>query len=57
MEEHVMHNDYPKERVNALDSNENMVCFFCKKPVKEINDKLEAHAPDCKYRLKKQAKN
>jgi hypothetical protein len=49
-----IYNDYPKERVDPLDSNEGMVCFFCKKPVKEINDTLEGHASDCKYRVKKQ---
>lgn len=46
--------DYPKERPDLLSSNKDMVCFFCKKPAKEINDTLEGHAPDCKYRVNKQ---
>lgn len=49
------YSDYPKERADALASNEDLVCFFCKKPAKEINDTLEGHAADCKYRLKKQS--
>ncbi len=49
------YSDYPKERPDPLASNEDQVCFFCKRPVKEIKDTLEGHASDCKYRLKKQA--
>lgn len=47
--------DYPKERINSDDTNEDMVCFFCKTPVKNIQDKLENHQPECKYRIKKEA--
>ena len=46
--------DYLKERLSAADTNEDMVCFFCKTPVKEIQGNLEKHKPDCKYRLKKE---
>jgi hypothetical protein len=50
-----IYNNYPKERPDPLASNEDLVCFFCKKPVKEIKDTLTGHSPDCKYRLKKQS--
>ena len=49
------YNDYPKERIDPSHSNDQQVCFFCKRPVSEIDGKLENHAPDCKYRLKKEA--
>lgn len=50
------YSDYPKERQDPLDAaNEKMVCFFCKKPVKEIADTLSGHDPSCKYRKKKEA--
>jgi hypothetical protein len=48
------YSNYPKERKDPLDTNEELVCFFCKKPVKEINDTLTGHSLDCKYRLKHQ---
>lgn len=49
--------DYPTERTSADKTNENMVCFFCKTPVKDIQGKLETHKPDCKYRIKKEESN
>lgn len=49
------YNDYPKERLDPLGSNEDLVCFFCKKTEKAIDGKLENHSPDCKWRLKKEA--
>ncbi len=49
------YNDYPKERLDPLSSNEDMVCFFCKRPEKEIAGKLENHAPSCKWRQKKES--
>jgi hypothetical protein len=45
--------DYPKERLNPEDSNDDMVCFFCKTPVKTIQGKLENHANNCTYRKQK----
>jgi len=49
------YNDYPKQRINPDDDkNAQLVCMFCKRPESEINGRLEGHAPDCKYRLKKQ---
>jgi hypothetical protein len=47
--------DYPKERADALHSNDEMVCFFCKKPAAEINDTLEGHDVNCVWRKKKEA--
>lgn len=49
------YNDYPMERIDPSHSNDQQVCFFCKKSVAEIDGKLENHAPDCKYRIKKEA--
>lgn len=49
------YNDYPKSRDEAHHTNDDMVCFFCGKPVSEINGILENHELDCKYRLKKEA--
>ena len=49
------HSDYPKERLDPLSTNEDLVCFFCKRPEKEINDTLSGHSPDCKYRQRKEA--
>ncbi len=46
--------DYPRERINAKDTNEDMVCFFCKTPVSEIQGDLEKHKSNCKYRIKKE---
>ena len=48
------YDDYPIERCNSLDTNKEMVCFFCKTPVSQINGKLENHKSDCKYRIKKE---
>jgi hypothetical protein len=45
--------DYPKERLNPTDTNEDMVCFFCKTPVKIIQGKLENHTENCNYRKQK----
>lgn len=51
------YSDYPKERQDPLDTtNKDMVCFFCKRPVKTINDTLEGHDTSCKYRKKKESK-
>lgn len=45
--------DFPVERLNPTDSNEDMVCFYCKTPVKVIQGKLENHKEDCVYRKQK----
>lgn len=50
-------NDYPKHRPKPESTNDELVCFYCKKPVNEIGNKLELHAKDCKYRLKKESLN
>jgi len=50
------YNNYPTERADASHSNDELVCFFCKRAVKEIDGKLENHAPDCKFRLKQESK-
>lgn len=47
--------DYPKVREHADHSNDELVCFFCKNLVSDIQGILENHKPDCKYRLKKEA--
>jgi len=49
--------DYPKERINATDTNEAAVCFFCKTLVNEIQGDLKKHKSDCKYRLQKEKIN
>ena len=51
----ITYSDYPKERLDPLSTNEEMVCFFCKRSEKEIKDTLAGHAPDCKYRKRKEA--
>ena len=50
------YNNYPQERVHADHTNDELVCFFCKRPVIQIDGKLENHAPDCKFRLKEESK-
>lgn len=50
------YSDYPKERQDPLDyANDKMVCFFCKRLVKEIGETLEGHDSSCKYRQKKES--
>lgn len=48
--------DFPTHRPSADVGNDELVCFHCKTPVKEINNRLEGHRADCKYRLAKQGK-
>ena len=48
------YDDYPKIRPNAENNNDDMVCFFCKVPVKTINGQLENHDENCAYRRKKE---
>lgn len=46
--------DYPKKRLANTNDNEQLVCFYCNKTEKEINNRIDNHAQDCKFRLKHQ---
>ena len=46
--------DYPKKRLANTNNNEQLVCFYCGKSEKEIDNQIQNHAPDCKFRLKHQ---
>jgi hypothetical protein len=48
------YNDYPKVRPTPESTNEDLVCFFCKKPAKEINGIIENHKSTCTWRIKKE---